>query len=264
MSQQQINSRIEKLIREKDLGKEGYNAEEMDFIRQYEGWGGQAKKGEGLLYEFYTPDYVAGLMWDLAYRYGYDGGNVLEPAIGTGRLIRPAPDYSRCVGFEINPVSARIVEICYPGVQVHKGYFETAFMAAPRYTRRMTSGLTWLKEYPFSLVIGNPPYGKYTNRYSPYFGRPAIPQMEIFFMYYGVQLLRSEGILIYLTASGFLRNGHSYDAIKKALGKFCDLEDAYRLPPVFKRSKVPVDIIVLRRNNYGNATTKETNSQEKE
>jgi len=245
-----LNKRIEKFISEKDFKNESYSKEDIEFIQQYEGFGGQQSKGatgEGILYEFYTPDYVVELMWELARKYGYKDGNVLEPSIATGRLIKPAKDYSKCVGFEINPVSARIAEVSFLGAKVHRGYFETAFLQAPRFTNRIKSEVTWLKEYPFDLVIGNPPYGKYKNRYSSYFRTPSLPQIEIFFMYYGLKLLKKDGLLVYLTSSNFLRNGDSFDKSKKEIEKIAAFVDAYRLPPVFKASKVPTDIIVFRR-----------------
>ncbi|HEY4785933.1 MAG TPA: hypothetical protein VIH57_07780, partial [Bacteroidales bacterium] len=155
---------------------------------------------------------------------------------------------TKCVGFEINPVSARIEEITYSGATIHRGYFETAFMQPERFTRRLSSNqITWLKEYPFSLVIGNPPYGKYINKYSSYFPTPKMPQIEQFFMYYGLQLLKPGGLLIYLTSSNFLRNGITYAKAKDEIGKYAELVDAYRLPPVFRFSEVPTDIIVLKR-----------------
>ncbi|MFN8208084.1 MAG: Eco57I restriction-modification methylase domain-containing protein [Bacteroidales bacterium] len=242
---------IEAFLREKDSRKEDYTREDIEFIQQYEGSGGQGNKGakgEGILYEFYTPDYLVDLMWELAYRYGFDKNEtVLEPSIATGRLIRPAPDKGKCVGFEINPVSARIAEISYPGITIHQRYFETAFLQPPRFTSRLKDKLTWLNQYPFSLIIGNPPYGKYKNKYSSYFHSPRMPQIEQFFMYYGLQLLKPGGLMIYLTSSNFLRNGISYNKAKGEIGKHAVLLDAYRLPPVFRFSEVPADILVFKR-----------------
>lgn len=230
-NQYQLNKEIESFIQDKDKGKESYSQTDIEFIQKYEGSGGQGSKGatgEGILYEFYTPHYMVKLMWKLAFKYGFDkSGRVLEPSIATGRLIDPAPDKTKCVGFEINPVSARIAEIIYPGTTIHRGYFETAFMQPDRFTKRLPlSQLTWLKEYPFSLVIGNPPYGKYRNKYSSYFPTPKIPQIEQFFLYYGLQLLKPGGLLIYLTSSNFLRNGLTYNKTKDEIGKVAELLDA--------------------------------------
>ena len=245
MNQYQLNKDIEKFIQEKDSKKESFSMADIDFIQQYEGAGGQGSKGatgEGVLYEFYTPDYVCQLMYELALKHGYDGGFILDPAIATGRLIKPFPDKSKITGFEISPITARICEITYPEANIHTGYFETAFLKPPRYTERIRSkpnqNPSWLSDYPFSLVIGNPPYGKYKNKYSSYFKTPKMQQIELMFMYYGLKILKPGGLLVFITSSNFLRNGISYNREKTEIGKLADLVDAYRLPPVFKSSQV--------------------------
>jgi len=251
MNQFELNKQIQQLILKKDKASEAYSFDEKKFIAQYEGSGGQGSKGatgEGVLYEFFTPDFVCELMWKLAYRYGFKaGGSVLEPSVGTGNLLKWAPNNSKCYGFEINPISKRITEILYPEAKIYEGYFETAFLQEPRYTARLKDKLTWLEGYPFSLVIGNPPYGKYKNKYSSYFTKPKMHQIELFFMHYGLQLLKPGGIMVYVTGSNFLRNGITYQSEKLEIEKLADIVDAYRLPPVFKFSKVPTDIIVFKR-----------------
>ena len=251
MNQFELNKQIQQFILQKDKNTESYSTADRKFIAQYEGSGGQGSKGatgEGVLYEFFTPDFICELMWKLAYRYGFKaGGSVLEPSVGTGNLLKWAPNNSKCYGFEINPISKRITEILYPDAKIYEGYFETAFLQEPRYTARLKDKITWLEGYPFSLVIGNPPYGKYKNKYSSYFTRPKMHQIELFFMHYGLQLLKPGGIMVYLTGSNFLRNGISYQSEKLELEKLADIVDAYRLPPVFKFSKVPTDIIVFKR-----------------
>lgn len=251
MNQFELNKQIQQFILQKDKNAESYSTADRKFIAQYEGSGGQGSKGatgEGVLYEFFTPDFICELMWKLAYRYGFKaGGSVLEPSVGTGNLLKWAPNNSKCYGFEINPISKRITEILYPDAKIYDGYFETAFLQQPRYTARLKDKITWLEGYPFSLVIGNPPYGKYKNKYSSYFTRPKMHQIELFFMYQGLQLLKPGGLIVYLTGSNFLRNGITYQSEKLELEKLADIVDAYRLPPVFKFSKVPTDIIVFKR-----------------
>jgi hypothetical protein len=251
MNQLALNKKIEELILRKDAKGESYSLTEISLLKQYEGSGGQGSKGatgEGVLYEYYTPDYICEMMWKLAYRYGYKpSGTVLEPSLGTGNLLKYAPDKSKCYGFEINPISKRIAEIIYPEAKIYNGYFETAFLQEPRFTARLKDKSTWLTGAPFSLVIGNPPYGKYKNKYSSYFTRPKMHQIELFFMYQGLQLLKPGGLLVFITGSNYLRNGITYQGEKLELEKLAEVMDAYRLPPVFKFSKVPTDIIVLKR-----------------
>ena len=251
MNQFELNNKIEALIKKKDAAGDSYSQSDRDFIVQYEGSGGQGSKGasgEGVLYEFYTPEKICELMWLLAYRYGFKPqGTVLEPSVGTGKLLQHAPNKQKCYGFEINPTSRRITQILYPKAKIYEGYFETAFLAPPRFTSPLKNQMTWMEGYPFSLVIGNPPYGKYKNKYSSYFTKPKMHQIELFFMHQGLQLLKPGGLLVYLTGSNFLRNGISYQSEKLEMEKLADILDAYRLPPVFKFSKVPTDIIVFKR-----------------
>jgi hypothetical protein len=72
-------------------------------------------------------------------------------------------------------------------------------------------------------------------------------QIELFFMYHGLRLLRPGGLLVYITSSNFLRNGWSYQGEKWEMESMAELADAYRLPPVFKSSQVPTDLIVFRK-----------------
>lgn len=45
----------------------------------------------------------------------------------------------------------------------------------------------------------------------------------------------------------FLKNGISYNNAKSEIGKLAELIDAYRLPPIFKTSTVPTDILIFKR-----------------
>lgn len=250
MNQHQLNQEIERFITERDASGGEYSQEDITYIQQYAGSGGQAKngaRGMEILYEFYTPDYLSELMKELAYQYGYDGGYILEPSIATGRIIKPFPDKTKVVGFEINPVTARISQISYPQATIYRQYFETAFMEYPRFTNRLKGRVTWLSQYPFSLVIGNPPYGIYKNFFSSFFRNPAMKQVDFFFMYYGLMMLKPGGLVVYLTSSNFMRNGITYTAEKEEIERLADIVDAYRLPPVFDKSKVAVDILIFKR-----------------
>jgi hypothetical protein len=44
-----------------------------------------------------------------------------------------------------------------------------------------------------------------------------------------------------------MRNGLSYQGEKLEMGAMAELLDAYRLPPVFRSSQVPADILVFRK-----------------
>ena len=249
-NQHELNQHIEAMLANCDPQRV-FNQEDKDLMRRYSGSGGQGKHGatgEGVLYEFYTPHWVCEWMWQMAHHYGYDGGPVLEPSCATGELLRPAPNKSKCYAFEINPTSRAIARILYPEAHIYDGYFETSMLEPPRFTTRLKKAATWLEGYPFSLVIGNPPYGKYTNAYSTYFPKPKMKQIELFFYYHGLRMLKPGGLLVYLSGSNLLRNGYTYNDEKKAMQELgCELLDAYRLPPVFAYSEVPTDILIMRK-----------------
>lgn len=250
MNPQELNIAIEAFIKRKDAAGEAYSVADKAFISAYEGAGGLASKGatgQGLLHEFYTPEWLCKKMWELAHFHGHDGSSILEPSCGTGRFLKDAPAKANVTAFEINPVSARITEILYPKATVYTQYFETAFLQAPRFTSILPNGKTWLKHHPFSLVISNPPYGKYVNQYSAFFKKEKFKQLETFFMFKSLQLLKSGGLLVFVTSSNIIRSGISYQGEKDRISELADLIDTYRLPPVFKHSSVPTDIIIFRR-----------------
>jgi type I restriction-modification system DNA methylase subunit len=246
------NTKIQAFIQRKDAAGELYLQSDKDFIAAYEGAGGLASKGasgQGLLHEFYTPEWLCAKMWELARYHGYTKGAILEPSCATGRFFKDAPTGEKMTGFEINPISARIAQILYPEARIYPEYFETAFLQPDRFTSLLNKQVTWLEDYPFSLVISNPPYGKHVNQFSSYFKSPKFQQMETFFIYHGLRLLKPGGLLVYVTSSNIIRSGISYQKEKEQMAELAELVDAYRLPPVFRHSQVPTDIIILKKRS---------------
>lgn len=255
-SKHEINKEIEAFIDYKDFKGSSYTKADIEYIQKYEGAGGKASqgaKGRALLDEFYTPVYIAEYMYKLAVKYGYKKGHILEPSIATGNIIKPFYDnnnFKSITSFEINKYTKRIAELSYPKISVFGEYFETAFLEKPRFVSSIKSKKTptWLENFPFDLVIGNPPYGIHKNKYSAYFkGKDRFKQVETFFMYKGVQLLKKGGLLVYITSSNFMRTGLTNWSEKELIGEIAEFVDAYRLPKVFASSDVPTDIIIFKR-----------------
>lgn len=238
-----------------------FTIEQIQFLQLYTGRGQSFDKpadvkisADANLYEFYTPDYIRERMWKLAYHYGYDGGNVLEPSCATGHMLNDAPKTAKLVGFEVNPITCKIAKICHPKGNFYNQKFETAFMDSfrGRYNKVLPAKkLTWLTEYPFSLIIGNPPYGIWSDFYKSYFKQPnggKFMQIEIFFLYKCLELLKPNGLLVFLTASSWLRNGNLYTPMKEEVSKIATLVDAYRTGEVFKHTGVPTDILIYKKH----------------
>ena len=94
-------------------------------------------------------------------------------------------------------------------------------------------------------MIGNPPYGKHTNKYTSFFKKEDdFKQTETFFIKKGLDLLKSGGLLIFIVPMNVLANDIN---TLKSIPDLCIIEDAYRLPPVFGSTNICTDIIVLRK-----------------
>lgn len=74
------------------------------------------------LYAHYTSREVVGGMWGLVRRLGFEGGRILEPAMGTGNFFGLMPEdisaQSSLVGAEIEPIAGRIAKYLYPDAQI--------------------------------------------------------------------------------------------------------------------------------------------------
>lgn len=255
----QLNLQIEETIRKKGTNPNAYTQSEKLQLMMYSGMGGLQKQGatgKGLLYEYFTPDPVVKKMWSLCLKYGFKGGNILEPSAGVGAFLKHAPQTERGNKFtahEINDTSMSILRICYPTAMVQHQYFEQRFISAQNTSIKD-------KVVPnFDLVIGNPPYGDVKGSAgSIYFNmgeREYSKAMayDEYFILRGLDSLKSGGLLCYIigaeVANGgipFLDKGTS--KAKEAINDRGELIDAYRLPNgIFDRTDVLSDIIVFRK-----------------
>lgn len=226
------------------LDKPVLSTEDLKVLEDFE-----PNDGTNRLYSFFTPVWLCEVMYKLAVRHGFNPttGKVLEPSAGTGNFLTVLPNPKNVTAFELDPLNFEIAKKRVPGVSIYNQYFETSFLQEPRYTTLLKNNATWLKDAPFDLVIGNPPYGKYANLYSSYFKTLKVKQVEQFFMLQSLKLLKKGGILVFITGSSFMRNDKTYEPEKKLLAEYADFVDAYRMPKVFKGTDVPTDILIFRR-----------------
>jgi len=229
---------------EKILEKKTLSNSDISVLENYE-----PNDGQNRLYSFFTPIWLCQVMYKLAINNGFNSktGKILEPAAGTGNFLSILENPKNCTAFELDKTNFEIAKKRVPTIgYFYNSYFETAFLTQPRFTSKL-KGNTWLDQYPFDLVIGNPPYGKYKNLFSSYFKPLKIKQTELFFMYQSMQLLKSGGLLVFITSSSFMRSDKAYEHEKKLIGQIAVFVDAYRMPKVFKNTDVPTDILIFRK-----------------
>lgn len=245
----ELNVMIEDFIVEKDHEDHLYTEDDKNYIAQYTGGGGLIKQGatgKGILYEYFTPDAIVQKMWGLAIKYGYTNGDVLEPACGIGNFIKYAPPSAKVVGYEINPYSNRIAEILYPQATIYQQPFETLFFAGNVHLKGDYSG------DKFDLVIGNPPYGEFSGKWAGMGEKKwtGATEYDQYFITRGLDLLRENGLLIFIVPSSFLSNESKYNKLKEKIAVKADLIDAYRMPQrVFKTTDIGTDIVVFKRKS---------------
>lgn len=238
------NKQILNLLKTKEENNQAFTKEDKDLLAAY-----NPTEGQDALYSFFTPVWVCEYMFKLAEYYGYKGGPILEPACGHGNVLSVLPQSETIHAFEINETNRKIAAIRNPAATIYQNYFETAFLQPPKFRSKL-KGDSWLNDGKlYKLVIGNPPYGVHKNFYSPHF-KPEIKrfkQIEIFFLFKGLQLLEKNGLLVYITSSSFLRTGNAYKQAKSYILHLADMIDAYRMPTIFEGSSVQTDILIFRK-----------------
>ena len=245
-NQNAVNTAITAFIKDKDSRNETYSDSDKEVISSFTGAGGLAKQGAtgaGLLSQYFTNEKIVTKMWGLAKKYGFTGGDILEPAVGTGNVLRYAENASSIDAYEIDKTPKRITEILYPNAKVNLDTFENLFIKSNQSIKNYEG-----KKY--DLVIGNPPYGDYKSRASG-MGESLngkIKKFEHYFILRGIDTLKEGGLLVYIIPSSFLRNENTYNFAKAKIAENAQLLDAYRLPEnTFDTTSIGTDILVFKK-----------------
>lgn len=217
--------------------------EDKSILAQYEGAGGLDEKdrsNSGVLNEFYTPRNLVAKVWGIADHYAPNAVTVLEPSSGTGRFAdgRPKNNFTM---HEKDEVSARINKILHPNANIIEGAFQKQFFDENERFKKIGYQLP-----KYDLVIGNPPYGTYNDKYKGLGEGKDFGRYEEYFIQKGLESLKDENsLLVFVVPSGFLRT--VADKPKTAIALTGELIDAYRLPEgTFPTTQVGTDIIVLK------------------
>ena len=187
----------------------------------------------------YTAPVVIRSMYEAAQRFGFKGGQILEPASGIGHFIGLMPEAmlknSAITGIEIDPLTARIAKALYPDADIREQPFEKSK----------------LLDDAFDLAISNVPFGDYTV-HDPRWNDFKFPIHDYFFAA-ALDKVRPGGLLMFVTSRHTLDKLDS--TLRETLSSKTEFLGAIRLPnTAFKKNagtEVTTDIVMLRKLRVG-------------
>ncbi len=247
----------------KELEKQGRKAtaEEQVILAKYVGWGGLAnaltpgKSGwesqyeeirqllteeefqaaqESTLTAYYTEQGVIRHIYDALEKFGFHGGNIIDPAMATGNFFSVLPESmadSRLYGVEIEPISGHIAKHLYPVADIQVTGFEH----------------TSHPDQFFDVVIGNIPFNSIKvddPRYNRYNFR-----IHDYFLAKSLDKTRPGGIVAVITSKYTMDKANS--GSRRYLAQRAELLGAVRLPNnAFKQvagTEATTDILFLKK-----------------
>ena len=187
----------------------------------------------------YTDPGYAAEIWRLVNGLGIETGRVLEPGCGTGVFFGTCPNPPRfaLTGVEIDPTTATIAQLLYPGVLVRREALEAA---------RFPDG--W-----FDATVGNVPFSSHAP-FDPIDNRAGFA-LHNYAIAKAARVTRAGGIVVVITSL------YSLDATgrawRDAMAESCDFVGAVRLPSgahhTTAGTAVVTDLVVFRRRPPGQA-----------
>ncbi len=197
----------------------------------------------------YTPPEVVRAVWEMVQKLGFEGGDIIEPAAGTGYFLAGMPESvaanSKIMAVEPDMLSARILRQLYQshGVKVLEQGFEAI---------KVPAGV-------FDLAISNVPFGNYgvsEQRNVPFCNF----LIHDYFFARALEVVRPGGLVVFITSTGTM-DKHG-DQVRAYLSGQANLVAAVRLPNgVFKQvagTEVGADILVFQKH----ASSKVAHQQE--
>ena len=214
-------------------------AEEQDILAHYSGWGGIADAfdstkenwsreyaelkdlltdkeytaaRESTLTAFYTEPYIIKNIYTALGNMGFTGGEILDPAMGTGNFFGNLPaemaKNSRLYGVELDSLTARIAKELYPEAKIQNRGFER----------------TKFENGTFDVIVGNVPFGDF-KPYDPEYDEYLIHD---YFFAKSIDKLKPGGIMALITSAGTMDKYD--DSFRRELAGKADFLGGVRLP----------------------------------
>lgn len=185
---------------------------------------------------FYTSPAIIDSIYSALKSFGFNGGNVLEPAMGVGNFFGRMPEEmqknSKLHGIEIDSLSGRIAKQLYPDAVIQiQGFEQTNF-----------------NNNSFDIAIGNIPFGDFGVIDKNYDSKLKIHD---YFFAKTLDKVKVGGIIAFVTSKGTL-DKHD-NSFRRQLAEKADLIGTIRLPnTAFKTNagtEVTSDIIFLQKRS---------------
>lgn len=189
---------------------------------------------ESILTAYYTDPKIIQLIYHAIEKTGFNGGNILDPAMGTGNFFSAMPsqlkENSNLYGVELDSLTARIAKQLHQNVHIqHKGFENTKFL-----------------EGSFDLVVGNVPFADFKLKDDKTLNEYYIHD---YFVKRSLDLVHEGGIVAVITSTGTLDKRDS--SFRREISKKADLIGAVRLPnTAFKHiagTEVNTDILFFQK-----------------
>lgn len=260
-----------KLLREIEKNPRKLTAEEKEALANYVGWGALSKAFDPYtaphdefarwqaankqLHELlndeefqaarrsvtnahYTSPEMVRFMWEVMKRFGFQGGNMLEPSMGSGNFLGMMPKAMRstvhAIVNELDPTTFKIAQQLYPSATLMNKDFKDVV----------------LPDNDIDLAISNVPFGDWSI-FDPKYPKMR-PLVHDYFFIKALDKVKPGGVVAFITSTGTMDKG---SAIRQALASKADLLGAIRLPSTaFKKSSgtsVTTDLIFLRKRLPG-------------
>ena len=237
-------------------------AEEQDILAHYSGWGGIADAfdstkenwsreyaelkdlltdkeysaaRESTLTAFYTEPYIIKSIYAALENMGFTGGEILDPAMGTGNFFGNLPaemaKNSRLYGVELDSLTARIAKELYPEAKIQNRGFER----------------TKFENGTFDVIIGNVPFGDF-KPYDPEYDEYLIHD---YFFAKSIDKLKPGGIMALITSAGTMDKYD--DSFRRELSRKADFLGGVRLPEDAFRTagtQTVTDILFFQKSEF--------------
>lgn len=251
-----------RLLKQVESEKRSATPEEQQILAKYIGWGGLANAFDSskndwskeyaelkrlltpkeyasarasTLNAHFTSYTVINSIYSALENMGFNGGKILEPALGTGNFFGSMPEEmrnnSKLSGVELDSITGRIAKLLYPSANIQiKGYENTTF-----------------ENNSFDIAVSNVPFGSYKVNDKDYNNQNMY--IHDYFFAKTLDKVRPGGIVAFVTSKGTLDK--ESPEVRKYLAERAELLGAIRLPnTAFKQNagtEVTSDIIFLQK-----------------